>query len=374
MKRLAIVLLTLICLTGGAAFTHGNTSSQQEPKVDAGKINGAPYRIEIPAAWNKGLVIYCHGYEVKGTPAGNADHPFAKAIRNVFLSRGFAFAESAYSTQGWAVREAVEDTEAMRRYFVTTYGQPRETIVTGHSMGAVISLATVERFPEVYDGAMPMCGPLSPILDFVQERVFDVLVTFEFYFPGVVASPIDIPADFKFTPAGSEKVRAAVQAAPEKAAMFARRYNVKVSELHLVLSFFQEVLRELKQRAGGNAVDNRNTIYSGFDDDAAVNRGVKRYAADEKARDYIRRYYTPTGRISDPVLTVHTTYDPLIPGRDVNYYNVIAGLAGTQDMFVQKFVVADGHCNINAARTGAAFDSLLIWIREKKRPAAGELQ
>ncbi len=59
---------------------------------------------------------------------------------------------------------------------------------------------------------------------------------------------------------------------------------------------------------------------------------------------------------------------------DKHYYNVIAGLAGTQDMFVQKFVVAEGHCNINAARTAAAFDSLLVWIREKKRPAAGELQ
>ncbi|MFY9609029.1 MAG: DUF6351 family protein [Blastocatellia bacterium] len=182
MKRLTITLFTLICLTPGAAVTQGNASSQQEPQVDGGKINGANYRIEMPAAWNKGLVIYCHGCEVKGTPAGNADNPFAKAIRNVFLSRGFAFAESAYSTQGWAVREAVEDTEAMRRYFVTTYGQPRETIVTGHSM------------------------------------------------------------------------------------------------------------------------------------------------------------------------------------------------AGTQDMFVQKFVAADGHCNINAARTAAAFDSLLVWIREKKRPAAGELQ
>lgn len=70
--------------------------------------------------------------------------------------------------------------------------------------------------------------------------------------------------------------------------------------------------------------------------------------------------------------TVHTTHDQLVPARDVSYYRVLTGIAGTQDLFVAKFVDARGHCTISPAQTGAAFDALLAWVREHKRPAAGE--
>ncbi|MEK6405812.1 MAG: DUF6351 family protein [Acidobacteriota bacterium] len=362
------VLLAILTIAGAQQATKA------EAQVDAGQLNGAAFRIEIPATWNKGLVMYCHGYELAGLPPLDLNDPQTKAFREVFLSRGFAFAQSAYSTKGWAVKEAIEDTEALRRYFVAKYGQPRETFVTGHSMGAVITIATLERYPEIYDGAMPMCGPLSPALDFFEDRVFDMLVTFEYYFPGTIGSPIDVPADFKFSFTGSDKVREALKASPEKAAMFAKRYNVTLLELPGVMSFWQAIVKELKQRTTGNPFDNRNTIYSGFDDDVMVNRGVKRFAADTKAREYIRQYYTPTGRIADPVLTVHTTYDQLVPARDVAYYDVTSGAAGTADFFVAKFVVARGHCSISPARTGAAFDALLSWVRDHKRPSSGEIQ
>jgi len=368
------MLVALLVVLGVVGAPSAQEAAKSEAKVETGQIDGAAFRIEVPAAWNKGLVMYCHGYEVAGTPPTNFDDLMSKAVRNVFLSRGFAFAQSAYRTKGWAVKEAIEDTEGLRRYFVSKYGRPRETFVTGHSMGAVITIATLERYPEVYAGAMPMCGPLSPALDFFEDRVFDMLVTFEYYFPGTVGSAVETAADFKFSFAGSDKIREALKASPEKSAMFARRYNVTLTELPGVLSFWQAIMKELKERTGGNPFDNRNTIYSGFDDDAAVNRGVKRYAADPKAREYVRQYYTPTGRVSDPVLTVHTTYDQLVPARDVSYYDVTSGIAGTADFFVARFVVANGHCNISPPRTAAAFDALLQWVHEHKRPSPGEIQ
>ncbi|MGD1098263.1 MAG: hypothetical protein ABSB35_40540, partial [Bryobacteraceae bacterium] len=33
-----------------------------EPKLEIGAINGAAFRIDVPDAWNGGLVVYCHGY------------------------------------------------------------------------------------------------------------------------------------------------------------------------------------------------------------------------------------------------------------------------------------------------------------------------
>jgi len=353
----------LFCLSAIAA-------AAQDTKIEQGVINGAAFRIEMPARWNGGLVMYCHGYQPAGTPY-DFEGQGARALRAVFLSRGFAFAESAYSTAGWALKEGVEDTEALRRHFVSTHGRSNETIVIGHSMGGAVTIATIEKYPEVYDGALPMCGPLSVILNGLQERVFDMLATFDYVFPDVVGPLAGLPR----RALDQVKVKAAVDAAPERAAAFARHYSLaSAAELPGLLAFYYEIVRELQVRAGGNPFDNRNTIYDGFGDDGALNRGVIRYAADPAARAYLRQHYSPSGRIADPVLTMHTTYDPVIPGRFVSQYDEFARLAGTQDLFVAKFVVASGHCNFTPAQTGTALDELLAWIREKKRPAAGEIR
>ena len=90
------------------------------------------------------------------------------------------------------------------------------------------------------------------------------------------------------------------------------------------------------------------------------------------AREYLRQYATPTGRIADPVLTIQTTSDPLVLGTDVTVYDTLAAVAGTSDRFVARFVDAKGHCNFTPAQTASAFDALLAWAREGRRPAAGE--
>lgn len=376
-----IVLATMLLVTLIVASYTQNTDKVEtkletkiEAKIEIGQINGAGFRIDVPTKWNKGLVMYCHGYEVTGKPRGNWGSFQTKSLIETFLSRGFAVAQSEYSTQGWAVKEAIEDTESLRRYFISKYGVPKETYVTGHSMGGLITIATIERYPEIYSGALPMCGPLNPSLDGLKDRVFDMLVTFDYFFPDTISSPANI-TDTKPNPKIVETIQAALTANPEKAAIFAKHYEIaSVNELTGTLSFFYELLRELQQRTGGNPFDNRNTIYNGFDNDAAVNRGIKRYKADPKAAEYMRQYYTPSGHISDPVLTIHTTYDPLLPAKYVCQYDVTTKTSGTQDLFVTKFVAAWGHCNISPTQTGTAFDELLVWAHDHKQPVAGELK
>jgi pimeloyl-ACP methyl ester carboxylesterase len=345
------------------------TASRPSPStgaVDSGAINGAPFYIEIPASWNKGLVMYTHGYAVAGDGLADPSSPRAKALRDIFLSRGFAFAESGYSVQGWAVKEGIEDTEALRRYFVAKHGKPSETYITGHSMGGHIAMAIIERYPEAYQGAMPMCGPLGAAIDFLNNGLFDMLVTFEALFPGTIGSPYEPSLQT------SAKVKAALSAQPERAARYAQRFSRSIQDLPGTLSLFHFIAGELKQRAGGEPFDNRNRIYVGFGEDVALNRTVKRYAAHQVARDYVRQYATPTGRTLDPILTIHTTNDPLVLGTDVTAYEVPAAIAGTSDKFVARFVEANGHCNFSTAQTGRAFDDLLTWARTGTRPSAGE--
>ena len=365
-RRAFISVVLLMSALVARLFAQTPEPAARASTIDKGVINGAAFYIEIPAEWNRGLVLYTHGYTIAGARPPNQDSPRMKGVRDVFLSRGFAFAASDYSVQGWAVKEAIEDTEALRRYFVSKHGAPANTYITGHSMGGHIAMAIIERYPEVYQGAMPMCGPLGAAIDFFNTGVFDMLVTFEALFPDTIGSPYEPTVDT------GTKVKAAIAAAPERATRYAHRFGRTVEQLPGALGLYHAIIGELKQRAGGEPFDNRNRIYVGFGDDVALNRSVKRYTANPSARDYVRQYATPTGRISDPVLTIHTTSDALVLGSDVTAYEVPAALAGTSDKFVARFVEANGHCNFTPAQTGTAFDALLAWVRDGKRPAPGE--
>jgi hypothetical protein len=127
-------------------------------------------------------------------------------------------------------------------------------------------------------------------------------------------------------------------------------------------------------RAGGNPIDNRNTVYSwpGFTNE--LNEGARRYVADPGALAYLRRNYTPTGELRDPVIAVHTTYDPGVPPCLTNSYYTAASLEGAETRFVQKWVEADGHCNIDAASIAKAFDELRRWASSGIRPEPGLIQ
>jgi hypothetical protein len=48
-------------------------------------------------------------------------------------------------------------------------------------------------------------------------------------------------------------------------------------------------------------------------------------------------------------------------------------LTGKDQRFVQKWVEADGHCNIGPGLIAKAFDELLLWVNEGSRPEPGLL-
>lgn len=127
-----------------------STSCQQSQaqkivaKADSGTINGADYKIVFPANWKGKLVMYAHGYEVKGLVPKNSKAPGFLSSLAPFLERGFAVAASDYSIQDYAVVQGVNETEALRKYFVKKYGKPDTTFMVGGSMGGAIAIATME--------------------------------------------------------------------------------------------------------------------------------------------------------------------------------------------------------------------------------------
>jgi pimeloyl-ACP methyl ester carboxylesterase len=339
------------------------------PVLETGEINGAQFRIDIPDNWNGALLMYCHGYSpVAGTFAQNPPNPLIK----VMLDRGYAMAQSGYSAGGWAIEQAVQDTQALRRYFARKHGAPKETFVMGASMGGFLTMTLLESFPNDYDGGLALCGPLASAQWFITRRVFDPLVVFGYLFPGVVPDPGKVPADYMMTKERDAEVTKLLDAEPEKAGALRRWLGIRTNkELAATMTFFTFVAMELQQRSGGNPFDNRNTIYEGIGDDLALNAGVKRYEANPRAAEYVRTYYTPTGRMTRPMLAINNVYDPLVPPWVPNMYTLLTERSGTHGMFVQQYSTGPGHCNFTPAETLAGVEKVREWARKGTRPPAG---
>jgi pimeloyl-ACP methyl ester carboxylesterase len=339
--------------------------------VEVGTLAGAEYRIDIPKNHNGSLIVYCHGYNPAPGKFEKEKEP--TALMKAFLGLGYAVAQSGYSTGGWAVKEALEETEALRKHYIQKYGKPKRTYVTGHSMGGTITLALAELYPDVYDAALQMCGPVGPIQTMFQRRMFDTLVVFDYYFPGLLGSPVEISDDVMMGADFVQRIQKEGMSYPDKLSTFQKWTGFQTElEVAQVVAFYAVIQKELMKRAGGNAFDNRNTIYQGLHDDAVVNRGLKRYAADAQAVEYLKKFYTPKAEPKNPILSLHTTYDPLVPAWSANAYGEMLRLNGGDANYVQRFVSRNGHCTFTPDEVMNAFKDLVKWKEEGTRPEPGE--
>jgi pimeloyl-ACP methyl ester carboxylesterase len=148
------------------AATPGDVVDMSTTSRWQGLLNGALYRVEVPAAWNGKLVMYAHGYA--GT--GNVLSVSNPSIRRYLIQNGYAWAASSYAKNYYDVRAGVEDTNALALAFNDiatkngrTLATPTKYFITGHSMGGHITAAAIEDEAAAnavhkvkYSGAVPM--------------------------------------------------------------------------------------------------------------------------------------------------------------------------------------------------------------------------
>lgn len=382
---LGFLLLAANMRSDGAAVRNGNAPADPEPEItrsakgltEIGKLDGVNYRIDVPASWNHGLIVYFHGYSE--TPVEFRVPGGTTEVMEPMLERGYAIAQSAYSLPGWALAEAVPESEALRLYFQKRYGKPEETIGIGVSMGGAILSETLERNPKPYIGALDLCGSVGPTYEAFQRR-FAWRAAFDFYFPGIMPPLVPVPVEYHETTALRARIAAALKGNPAAASQLRNLTGLHTDQdLMRDVSYFTFVLTEMQHRSGGNPFDNRDTLYVGTTpgsttSDEALNDGVKRYAADEAARRYLVAHYTPSGKLTRPMLALHTTYDPLVPGWTLARYADIIAEAGYSENFVQQYVHKEGHCAFSPKVVGESFDELIDWLRTGKRPVPGLLR
>lgn len=388
--RVGSLLLVSVLVGWGVGCLTMAAATQKEPPdpepeivrsakgmIEVGTLDGVPYRIDIPAVWNHSLVVYFHGYSE--TPVTFKTNTAQNEVTGPVLDRGFAIARSAYSADGWALAEGVPESEALRQYFVKKYGKVTATVAVGVSMGGAMVMETIEKNPKPYAGVLDLCGSVGPTYEAFQRR-FAWRAAFDFYFPGIMPPLVPVPAEYQESTALRAKISAALKANAVAAAQMRNLTGLHTDEdLMHDISYFTFVITDMQHRSGGNPFDNRNTIYVGASPtnsqtDEVLNDGVRRYAADESARRYLVEHYTPTGKVTRPMLALHTTYDPLIPGWTLARYSDLIAEAGYSENFVQQYVHRDGHCAISPKQVGETFDELQDWIRTGRRPTPGLLQ
>jgi len=245
----------------------------------AGAIGpGSFYEIDVPAAWNGDLVLYAHGIVQDSLPVvPPSSQDGFPVVRAQLLAGGFAVAASSYSSNGWALDDAVRRTHQLGGIAAAKVGQPRRTLLVGHSLGALAIVKLAEQHPGQYDGVLAVCGPLGGAVAEL-EYTGNARVTFDYYFPGVLpGSPFAVPPGTlflsPFDPGGPSplflQVSGALSADPQKTFQWATAARLPfVSQAELgnsalyVIGFLLRFTNDFVARVNGKTpFDNQDTQY-----------------------------------------------------------------------------------------------------------------
>jgi pimeloyl-ACP methyl ester carboxylesterase len=297
-------------------------------------------------------------------------------VDQIVNSLGYAFATTSYYTNGLAVLPALADIRDLVGIFAQEQTTPTHILLTGVSEGGLITTLATERYPETFDGGLAMCGPYG---DFTEQvnHFGDPRVLFDYFFPGLIpGSPVDIPpslmADWETSyysstilpvledPANAVSITQILQVLD--VAPYAFSPPTSTNTLERLLWYNIYATNDAKTKLGGQPFDNADRVYSGSNDDAALNAGVARFSADVTATTEIENHYETTGVLTSPLVTLHTTGDPVVPYWQSLHYE--GETIAADNIALHRRFVADryGHCSFTSGEVLLAFSTLVDMV------------
>jgi hypothetical protein len=349
-----------------------------------GTLGGAAFRIEMPSNWNGELLLWAHGF--RAWPETRAENP-PEALRRALIDGGYAWAASSFSGNGYIPGAATNDTLALKEHFSEQFGEPTRTYIAGGSMGGHVVALSLENFPGEYDGGLSLCGVVAGGEWIDYQMAWTTAAEF--------IAGFELPRD-----QGPEKAAEALESKLFPALDPAGAPTEQVKAFTSVIRnltgghrpFFDEGYRAAFRFNFGLATGDpgRTVAYSraastigidfqadpglGFDDDA-INRGVRRLAPDAELRDTAKHPDTAptTGKLRDPLLTLHESGDLTVPISMEQSYRRKADAAGAGDLLVQRIIRHSGHCEFSDSEITRAWDDLTAWVSGKGRPGGDDI-
>jgi hypothetical protein len=239
----------------------------------------------------------------------------------------------------------------------------------------VVTVLTMEKHPDLFDGGLAACGPIGGIP--VQINYMgDFRVVFDYYFPGLLpGEPISIPQTLIDNWDGYyATVVHPVISDPGSAISLTQVLSVTGAAVDPgdptsvftttqgLLWYSVHATNDARQKLGGQPYDNWDRTYSGSDDDAALNAGVRRYRADPSALAALEADYQTTGWIRRPLVTLHTTRDEIIPYWHQPAYEWKLSATGRSALLQHTPVERYGHCNFTSGEVVVALQRLLAMV------------
>jgi pimeloyl-ACP methyl ester carboxylesterase len=403
-----LISVTLLCLI---------SSAQAQVSTFKGAFpDGATFLIQVPDNWNGTLFLYSHGYVVPGSanPAPDVGDPVTGAF---MLANGYALAGSSYAHTGWAIQEALLDQIAVLDQFNSLVGKtPKRTIAWGHSLGGIITAGLIQRNPDRFAAALPMCGVLSGGVG-----TWNTALDGAFAFKTLIAAntPLEVVninpqnaltnlglaetilAQAQKTPQGQARIALGaaladvpgwfVPLSPEPAPtdFASQELNQFLWDQQVDFPFAFAFRSELEVRAGGNVSWNTGVDYrkqfahspdkdevealyqaAGLDLNADLDalNDAARISANPDSVEYLEHNIIFDGQIHIPVLTLHTTGDGLVVVENESAYKDVVDEAGNQHFLRRTFVSRAGHCAFTPAETVTAVQNLIDRLDTGKWP------
>jgi hypothetical protein len=354
---------------------------------------GAYLLAAMPKNWNGNLIVFAHGGPAVVPPTANSSQgDLARAAFNV--KRGFAWIASSYRREGYGVQMAAEDTDNARKFFIASIATPKRTILHGTSYGGLVGAKLLEKYAKNadgsvnYDGALFNSGVVAGSILNYEFRV-DLHAVYQFYCgnlprPSETQYPLwmGLPADSQMTlkEMGARIDECTGVGKPADMRTEQQKQNlaniigvVRVPERmlvrHMQAALF--IFRDIAQGVGNghSAFSNLDVAYRGSSDDAALNRGVARFAADATAVSALKADGEPTGALTVPVVSIHSLNDPQAAVESQAAYRSKVNGAGNGMRLVQAYTDESEHAAQSAPELGAALDALMQWIEKGDKPS-----
>jgi len=357
-------------------------------KIHEGELDGARFRVEVPAQHRGTLVLWSQSplYTAwPGQPVPVAPDP---RTRDRLLADGYILAASNYRAQSTAGEfdMSIDAQLALLDWIEETVGAPRRTIAWGSSGGGLMSVLMAEMHADRIDGAVSMGAPLagmSGLLDLTLDYAHAVTNLLD-------ATHIPLVAITDPTAVG-EQIRALIGATagdPAKRARlalasaladvigWARALQPRPTDHDGVIEqqahygtmglagYWSNTRAQIETRLGGNPSGNADVDYrrqfqrssqqsaalaayaaTGLDLDADLDRlnAAPRVTADSAAATRLAAL-TPSGRLNAPVLTMHTVGDGLVPAEHESAYVERVEAHGRAHLLRRVHTDRGGHC------------------------------
>lgn len=353
---------------------------------------GAFYLIAVPVDWAGVLVLHVHGGPELGPPKAERA---AEDLRRwaIMVKAGYAWAGSTFAQGGVAVRAAAADTERLRQIFNAHVAKPKTTILHGQSWGAGVAAKAAELYAApgmltpAYDGLLLSNGVLGGGTRSYDFRL-DLRVVYQ-YLCANHPRPDEPAYDlWRGLPEGATLTRAELakrangclglatpvaQRTPEQAARLKTLLDVihipersLLGHLNWATWHFHDVVQ--KRSGGVSPWGNIGVRYSGSADDAALNAGVLRYAADPQGVARFGQDSDPSGRVGVPMLSVHGIGDGIaFVELDAQFRRTVAA-AGQSARLLQTFSDDAEHSYLSDPVYPALMAELLDWLAQGQAP------